>query len=783
MTSATRQWAGPWVRRVAPISLCTAVIFSVPAALAQESTEDKGGPIRLEEIVVTATKRSEALQDVPVAVTAISSEEIAARGFTNYSDYINTVPNMYMSDTGPGKSQIYIRGLVAQGGSGFPVATYFGEAVTSVLTNNGGFANLRLVDIDRVEVLRGPQGTLFGANSLAGVLRIVPNAPNLSDLQIGATARGWSTAHSGDGSEHFEGVINLPIVSDKLGARLVAYQDHIAGFLDNVVPSAAPLDYSAGLGVPDGTLVIPGHPAFTRKDINSEDTWGVRGAVTWHPMDPLRVDLSYVAQEVRLNSEAGAQPAFGDYVVQRSLDHFARGEEMEQERIGQLVVGYDFDSFTVTSATGYTRLERFQNYDIGFLAVAANLGPQLWSLEDRSKGESFTEELRIQSRGNGPLQWLAGYFYLNTNFDLGQYVPDYSCPTCLPEVLFQQPFAIRTVGNTIGEKQRQQSVFAEVSYSFTPQWTLGAGGRYLRDYLESFSPAAEGLLVGGSEPAPPPVGGRSSIFNPSGYIRFKANEDMTYYLQAARGFRSGTTNQVLAYDPNGPCGATAAADGVGPLTDPDTLWTYELGMKSTWADNRIAANVALFHQTWKGVQLEATQPCGFNGTVNGGDASGNGAELEMTARISHGLSANLTASYVYNKFDSVKANVGYAPGDRVPAAPEENASAGLQYDFLLNSAWSGFARADYTYVGNVHYVFGLGAAATNYLQGGYGQTNLRFSLQHGGLGIDLFARNVTDKRAAENTGDPTQGGYIYLLRPREVGIELRYSFDRSGSGR
>jgi iron complex outermembrane recepter protein len=776
MTTTTRRWA-------VPVSLCTAALIAIPAAKAEEASADKGGPIRLEEIVVTATKRSETLQDVPVAVTAISSEEIAARGFTNYSDYINTVPNMYMQDTGPGDSQIYIRGLVAQGGSGFPVATYFGETVTSVLTNNGGFANLRLVDINRVEVLRGPQGTLFGANSLAGVLRIVPNAPDLTDFQVTAAARGWSTAHSGDGSEHFEGVINLPIVTDRLAARLVAYQDHIAGYLDNVVPAAAAFDYSAGLGAPAGTLVIPGHAAFTRKDINSEDTWGMRASVAWRPTDPMHVDLSFVAQEVRLNAEAGAQPAYGDYVVQRPLDQYAHGEQMEQERLGELVAGYDWTSVSLTSATSYTRLERFHNEDIGFLAAAAGLGPQLWSLEDRSKGESFTEEVRLQSRGDSPLQWLAGFFYLNTNFDLAQYVPDYSCPTCLPEVLFGQAFAIRTTGNTIGEKQRQQSVFAEVSYSFTPQWTVGAGGRYLRDYLESFSPAAEGLLVNGSQPASPPVGGRSSIFNPSAYVRFKANEDMSYYVQAARGFRSGTTNQVLAYDPNGPCGATAAADGVGPLTDPDTLWTYELGMKSIWANNRIEANVAVFHQNWKGVQLNATQPCGFNGTVNGGDASGNGAELEMTARIARGLTANLTASYVYNKFDTVKANVGYATGERVPGAPEENASAGLQYNFALSTAWNGYARADYTYVGDIHYVFGLGATATNYLQGGYGQANVRFSLQNRGLGIDLYARNLADKRAATSTGDPTQGGYVYLLRPREVGVELRYSFDSPRGGR
>ncbi len=565
------------------VSLCAAAavltIPLTPAARADDNDNDnRSGPVRLEEIVVTATKRPQILQDVPVAVTAITADDIAARGFTNYADYVNTVPNMWMQDTGPGKTQIYIRGLVASGGSGFPVATYFGEAVTSLLTNNGGFANLRLVDIDRVEVLRGPQGTLFGANSLAGVLRIVPQAPNLTEFQVNAAARGWSTAHSGNGSEHFEGVLNLPILSGQLAARLVAYQDHIAGYLDNVVPAAAPLDYGAGLGAPAGTLVIPGHDAFTRKDINSEDTWGARAALSWKPIEPLHVDASFVAQEARLNSEPGSQPQFGDYVVQRPLDLYSRGESLEQERIGQVVVGYDWSGVSLTSATSYTRMQRYAAQDISFLAVNAGFGPQLWPLLDRSTGVAFTQEVRVQSRGTGPFQWLAGYFYTNSNFDLTQTVPDYSCPTCLPEVLAGPNFALETLGNGIGEKQKQQSVFGEASYDITSQWTLGVGARYLRDYIESFNPAADGILAGGPTPAAPPIGGRNSVFNPSAYVRFKANEALTYYLQAARGFRSGTANQPIAYDPNGPCGATAAADGVGPLTNPDTLWTYELGM-------------------------------------------------------------------------------------------------------------------------------------------------------------------------------------------------------------
>lgn len=759
-------------------ALLSAALLAAPAAWAQSGGPERAGPVTIEEVVVTATKRPEILQDVPVAITAITSEEIQQRGFTNYADYANTVPNMFVEDRGPGATEVYIRGLVAQGGAGFPVATYFGEAVTSVVSNHGGFANLRLVDIDRVEVLRGPQGTLFGANSLAGVVRIVPAAPRLSEFQADVAASGWSTAHSGSGSDHFEGVLNLPIVADRLGLRVVGYQDHIAGYLDNVVPAADPIDYSAGFGAPAGTLVIPGHPAFTRKDINSEDIWGARTALSWKPVDSLSVDLSFVAQSVRLNSEPGAQPAVGDYAVQRALDLYSRGVTREDERIGQLVVNYDWSNLSLTSATGYTRLKKHSAEDIGFLAASAGLGPQLWALLDDTTGEQFTQELRLQSKGDAPWQWLVGYFYTNTTFDYGQFVPDYACPTCLPEVLAQQDFALTTFGSTVGQKQRQQSVFAQTSYNFTPQWSVGAGGRYLRDNVESLNAATDGFLGGGPQPAPPPAGGRNSVFNPSAYVRFKANDDMTYYLQASRGFRSGAPNQPESYDPNGPCADTAKAIGIRAITDPDTLWTYELGLKSVWGAGRVAANIALFHQKWKGVQLPATQPCGFNAAINGGNASGNGAELEMTARLNDAWSGNLTAAYIYNKFDDVVPNVGYETGGRVPGAPEENASAGLQYQFSLTKGWSGYARADYVFVGDVHYHFGVAAGATDYLQGGYGQANLRLAVQHEQLDIELFGRNITDKRAAEATNDPNQGGYVYLLRPREVGLELRYSFNR-----
>jgi outer membrane receptor protein involved in Fe transport len=776
--------------------LCCAAmtIASIAPAFAQVTQDSQSPNASLSEIVVTATKRNERLQDVPVAISDITADDIAARGFTNYADYLNTVPGVSMQDLGPGKDQIYIRGIVASGGVDFPVATYFGEAVTSLVANNGGFANMRLVDIDHVEVLRGPQGTLYGANSLAGVIRTVPAAPNLNEFQVNLDTRGWATAESSNGSAHVEGVVNLPLIDDRLALRLVGYQDYIAGYIDNRVPAAPANDVSAiaglaliGAPLPAGTVVVPGHSAFTRNDTNSEDTWGTRASLRARPLDALTVDLSYAQQSVLLNGQPGVQQAIGPYDVQRPLDQFQRGYNREDLDIGQLVVSYDWSAATLTSATSYTQLKISDAEDVSWILPV--LGPPLWALDQRSKAGSFVEEVRLQSRGdNSPLQWLVGLYYDNATTSFAQSVPDFSCPTCVP-ALFGQNFALETLpgpggGDLTTFKERQRSIFGEASYALTSRWTLGLGGRYLKDDIESLSPGACGFLGGvdssGSDcqSATPAVGGANGLFNPSGYLRFKPLDNTTYYLQAARGFRSGTSNQFIAYDPAGPCAASAAATGLGALTQPDKMWTFELGMKSAWADGRVTSDVAIFHQKWTGVQLETSQPCGFNGTVNGGDASGNGAELEVMAKITPVLSANVSASYVYNKFDSVTPNLGFVPGERIPGAPEENTAAGLQYQFVVNGQWSGYARGDYVYVGDIHYKFGQGDDAKTLLQGGYAQTNLRVAFQHAKLSLELFGNNVTDKRAAVATGDPSQGGYTYLLRPREIGVEVRYSYDR-----
>jgi len=744
-----------------------ALLWSATAAQASAADAgSSGGAAVLEEIVVTATKRTERLLDVPLSVSAITADEIQAHGFTQFSDYLNSIPGVYFQDGGIGDSVIHIRGAT-ESGVGSTVATYFGEAITSVLTNHGGKPNLRLVDIDRVEVLRGPQGTLFGADALAGVLRIIPAAPDLTKIEANAAARGFTTAHSDNGSYHVEGVLNLPLIQDRLAMRLVAYKDDIAGYIDNVVPNQPAQDYSAAFGAPDGTLVTPAIAAFTRKDINREQTWGTRATLRWQPLDRLRFDLNYTVQDARLESENFTDPAAGRYEEKRSLDVFQPGGQGERTTIGTLTASYDWDAVSLTSITNYMRNKRFYNQDITFLAAASFGVPIPWSLDDNSLGRVFTQEVRLQSKGAQKLQWTFGGFYLHQQADLAQFVPDYSCPQCLPTALLGQSYAYN-VPNTKFSDQKQRSVFGELSYEFLPHWTVGAGGRYLKEDIEAISPGSDGLLAGGTFPSTAPVTGSIHEFNPSGYFRYKPSDDTTLYVQASRGFRSGDVNEPYPIQ----CQAEAASAGIKGITDPDTLTNYELGLKSRFADGRLSVNAAVYKDNWHGVQLGVQLACGFSGIVNAGNIEGKGVELELLAQPTLAWQFNLSFAYNQNHFKEVESGTGFVPDQRLPDAPEKNASAGAQYNFRLSRAWTAFARGDYVYVGDVLQQFPTGILKV----GGYGQANARLGFIQDKLEVDLYGDNLTDKRGVSVLGNPDFGAYQTLIRPRELGVEVHYAF-------
>ena len=731
----------------------------------------------LQEIIVTATKRTERLQDVPVSVSAISSEDIQARGFTNYADFLNSVPGVYFQDAGPGHGTIRIRGISAsEGGVPSTTATYFGETVTSVLTNFGGKPNLRLVDIDRVEVLRGPQGTLFGASALAGVVRVLPNAPNLQEFEGDVGVRGFTTAHSDDQSYHVEGMINLPLVTDKLALRVVGYQDDIAGYIDNTFAGQPEIDWSAAFEAPDGTLVVPAIAPFTRRDINSEDTWGVRAALTWQATDRLRFDLLHATQDVTSDAESNTLPSAGDYETSRGLDVYEPGGDGERLDVDSLVINYDWDAVSLVSASSWTDMKRFTNQDITFLAEDGVGLPLPWALHDRSEGELFTQEVRLQSRGDQAFQWLVGVYYLDQEAKFSQFVPDHSCPTCLFQVAAGQDFGLDAPLAKFSDEE-QKSLFTDLSYRLTDRWTVGVGARYIEGELTSFDAAADGFLVGGPTTPRPPISDKYDEINPSAYVRFEPSDNVTAYAQASRGFRAGQVNQLLPDQ----CLDEAEALGLGLFTEPDTMWNYEVGLKSQLAEGRVNVNTAVYRQKWEGVQLPVTLSCGFSNGFNAGSVTGDGVELELLAQPTDAWRFNFALSVNNSEFDRLVGGSIYEVGERLPDVPEFNGSAGVQYNFSLGTSWTAFVRADYVYVGDVRLKFPAPTptdplASVVSEQDAYDKANVRLSFQRGPLGIDLYGDNIFDERGVVNTSQPSFGSRENIERPRELGVELRYSF-------
>lgn len=749
------------------------------AAASVPSSEEATRGFQLEEIVVTATKHEESLQDVPIAITAVTADDILVRGLTQYADVLSSVPGVYYEDGGPGDTAIRIRGI-SPGGGGTPptVATYFGEIPMSAQGggNLGQHGTPRFVDIERVEVLRGPQGTVFGANALAGAIRVIPAAPDLQDYEVKLGARGFTTAHSDDASYNVEAAVNLPLVRDRFALRLVGYKDDIAGYIDNLTPALAPFDYSAVVGnltagaltVPAGTLLTPATAAIDNKDINSIDAAGGRVSARWQASERLHFDLMLGTQNTEMNSESGVTA--GTYEVARTLDLFASPRTEEGLDLAGLTITYDWDSVSLTSVSSYTKLEMSRLNGAPF--IVPPMVP--WYFVENRESDAFTQEVRLASRGQSKFTWTVGAFYLDRDTDGTQNIADYSCAaaaTCIPYLFTQgaQDFALNLDFHLF---EKQKALFVDTSYEFAPQWTFGLGGRYLEEdigvRLDTVGFLAPPVLPGATN------GGEDSAskFNPAASLRFKPTDDLTLYLQAAEGFRSGVANQSLPLT----CQQQAATMGLSlqTITDPDTVTNYELGLKSVLGDGRFSLNVAAYRLDWKDIPGNVTFPCGFSTVVNAGDATGEGVEFEFVGGLTESLRFNLSASYNDLTYDdNVLPTIG-SLGDRVKGSPDKNYSVGLEYDFDLSAAWSGLTRVDWAYVGSVEPDLGGGPPVPELAS--YDTLNLRFGLTRDNLSLQLFGRNLTDERGVSSVEPFQFGSKETLVRPREVGLEVRYSY-------
>jgi outer membrane receptor protein involved in Fe transport len=744
------------------------VLALTPAAAAELSAG-------IEEVVVTATKRELSVQDVPVAMQAFTAETLQNMGADQVDGYYRMVPNFAVVDRGAGGKLYSIRGistgLVTQGAS--TVGVYIDEMPISA----AGFqADPRLFDIERVEVLRGPQGTLYGEGSIGGTVRMITPRPDPSAF-AGKADVSWQSTADGDPSYKLNGMLNLPLVSDVLALRVSGLYHDLGGYIDRIdMPNGVTLDVGSLLGLPPGVIPILGTgPLPGRKDINSEVISAGRASLLWNASERLTFEASFMTQQLEA---AGRNTSVGGVTGVGELENnFVQAEKVDDDfDLGNLTISYDLGWARLFSST--SRYERTRDVT----ADTNDLGEAIFPTAKLPGSGTFTtelqdmtsQELRLSSTGDGPLSWIAGYFYVDKDNGFEQIiVDDYGVFVGFMQILGLPVTDARQLLDQTGrQEETQHALFGELTYEFTEKLSATVGLRYFdidqRDTLvnNDINILGLGLTDGVSE-----TGESDNVmkFN----VNYRASDDVLLWVTASQGFRIGGTNTTPGIpDENRTYGS-------------DTLWNYEVGARTSWYDNRLVLNSALYYIDWSDIQLALPLGTAF-GTINAGQSRIIGAELELQARPAAGLDLALSAGYNDGELtqDTPGAPAGPNPGfkgDRLPGVPRLNLAASAQYTFPLSSGGlDGFGRADYSYTGDSTTTFNDLSTAnglpSNFNPDDYGLLNLRLGVQNERWSAALFVENATDERAQLLIDNAAVTERITRNRPRTFGMNVRYNF-------
>jgi iron complex outermembrane recepter protein len=627
------------------------------------------------EIIVTAGKREERLADVASSVTAISSAQIETLGITRVDDYVGLVPNLFQISQGaPGNSNIVIRGLFT--GSAQLTATTAYYLDESALTASGAYAaatfiapDADLADVERIEVLKGPQSTLYGANALGGVLRVITKKPDLDDFS--GSARGDVSFVDGGGTGYaVRGSLNLPIVKDRLAVRINAFHRRDPGYYDNVATGV--------------------------RNVNSADISGVRVALRWQPTDRLTLDLNGLYQEIDARSigfEADNQntltPAFGSY----QYSAFQNLPSRTKYRTVGGTLNYELGVGTITGSVGYSDYDTMVTSDVSavyapfaFLlftpanpVVLFNPGSQI-ALSTVAASQKTTAEIRFASNRIGPLEFLVGGFYTKEDNFFETNAPIVS-PAGAPAPLFD--VLIRSPNPATYE---EYAVFGNFTFYITDRLDLTGGLRLSnnKQFVDSSTSGLFGLFFPNAT-----YRFRDDAANYLGTLRWRPTDDLNFYLRAASGYRPGGPN----------IGAVTFA----PFQS-DSVWNYEAGVKGSLFDNKLNYGIAVYHIDWSNVQLPGLDPVTSSQiTTNGGSADVDGFEVELSVQPISGLTLSGAAGYNKTKVKQVAPDVGAVigavAGDPFPLTPKWTASAVADYKFDVSETLAANLGASLRYVG------------------------------------------------------------------------------------
>jgi iron complex outermembrane receptor protein len=692
------------------------------------------------EIIITAQKRTQRLIDVPQSVSVISGESLDNQHAERLSDYLNRVPSANFVESQAGNSRIILRGINA-GGVGATVATYIDEAPFGSATSlaNGAILapDIDPFDLARVEVLRGPQGTLYGANSLGGLVKYVTVTPDTHAFDGAAEVGAEDVAH-GDTGWWGRAAVNVPL-SDDAAFRLTGFYRRDPGYIDD-----------------------PNHG----RDVNDGKTYGGRFSVLVTPTDRLRVRGSVLLENIRSNGTnmvdldpVTFEPVYGRLTHLRLIDE---PNDIDY-RLYNTTIDYDFGPFALVSATSYGTLDQRQIEDASSVygpLLTGALGIPLGAGVDQTMTQRrFTQEVRLASNHNDVLEWTIGGFYTHEKNRLGQdlYGIDGVTGATIPSL-----DGLIVVG--LPSTYSEYAGFANATWHIAPKFDLTGGGRWSHN-KQSDVQNTTGLLVGGASS----FSGQSSdsVFTYSIAPSFKPNANTRIYARVAKGYRPGGPNAV----------SPLAPEGVPRQFGPDTTTNYEVGVKTETDDHLLSLEVSAFLIDWKDIQLLA-QVDGLGVNTNGGSARSKGVELTGGVNPSRYLSFYASGSYVDAYLTSDTPNlVGGFKGDPLPFNPKWQWTIGAEYQHPVSATLKAHAGLDWHYTG-VRYSDFDPAKGQRRLPA-YSQVDAHAGVDFGHFRLDAFAHNITDARGIVNLGffgDVNGDVAASVIRPRSFGLALGYRY-------
>ena len=738
-------------RKVSRIALCGALssmVWISTEALADETAAEADQDTMVQDvIVVSAQRRDTTILEVPVSVTAVGGGELEQVSAVNIQDYAAKIPGLNIVGGGtPGQATLTLRGVSSNVGGGANVATYIDDTPvgSSSIYSRANALQLDLFpyDLERLEVVRGPQGTLYGASAMGGLLKYVTKKPSLDETTFRVEA-GVRTVSGGDDPGYsIQGAVSTPLVRDKLGVSLSGYQSTTPGYIDN---------YRTG-----------------RENINEVQQSGARLALQWAPNADLSVNLSAILQEVDADDQATvfldpttSEPVAGDLGTGAYLS-----EPFESTMsLTALNVGWNLGVAEFVSSTSYSDVETRDGGDgtsvYGGLIPVFTGGavPEGNIFYDNTVGiEKFTQELRlVSSEGEGLIGWIIGAFYTDETAYQSQYFTAWD--TSGSPLASLNPMADILLDSTYTE----YAVYGDVTLNLTERLEVTGGVRWSRneqDYIQS----QDGLFYGFVASSVP---GSSSedvvtyMLSP----KYSVSDDVMVYARFATGYRPGGPNATLP--------------GVPPQVDSDTLDSYEVGLKARLFGGNMTLETAAFQNDWDGLQV-TTSSGGFAWLENGGNARVKGAELASSLVLSPEFTLGFNASYTDTKFLRDEPSFGAMAGDRIPFVPEWLLGGSLDYRYDLAAGWSGWVSGTARYVGDqAYYVTDTGDSRT---MDSYAFAGLSAGLNKGPWELKVYANNLTDSHAHTResllvsfSGDPVNGEAA-VLQPRTVGVSVGYSF-------